>query len=492
LETNTILARVGRLLEPRHIPAYIVGGLVRDALLARPTVDIDLAIGAPALEIVPSLAEALQGKAIVLDAARGVVRMVLPGASGLRERVIVDFVSLSGDIVTDLARRDFTVDAMAMPLENGAAGALIDPYRGREDMAHRLVRAVSPAVFTEDPIRLLRAVRLAAELDFTIEEGTQELIQKQAFLIASVAGERLREEMLRLLGAPGSTPALEYLDRLGLLKALIPELEVARGVVQPPEHHWDVYTHSLKTAEAGDFLLRRGGWPYLSPVALETAPWSAHLETHFAAEVSCGSCHGSLLKMAALLHDIAKPQAKAIDETGRMRFLGHDKVGASQAVPVLERLRFTNREVRLVELMVRYHMRAGQLAGGEAPTARAIYRYFRDAGEAAVDTLFLSLADHLAARGPDIRLNDWQTHARMVNYTLTRYFERDTLVNPPKLLDGNDLMELFGLPPGPRIRQILEQVREAQAQGDLASRTEALTYVAGRLGQPEPGPKAET
>jgi poly(A) polymerase len=491
-QTEIVLARVRLHLAQSGIPAFIVGGLVRDIMLERPTGDIDLAIGASALAVVPPLAEKLGGRAVVLDAEHGVVRVVLsaddPGA-----RLTLDFASFGGDITADLGRRDFTVDAMAMPLESAASGApLIDPYHGREDIERRLVRAVSPGVFQADPIRLLRAVRLAAELDFTIEKATQDGISHDAAIITNVAGERIREELLRLLRAPAFGSALAYLDRLGLLAALFPELGAARGVTQPPEHYWDVYDHSLRTAEAGDFLLRRAVWSYLPRAAAADVPWSAELERHFAAEVSYGSCHGSLLKLAALLHDIAKPEVKAIDDTGRMRFLGHDKVGAGKIAPILERFRFTNREIRLVGLMVRYHMRAGQLAGGEAPTARALYRYFRDAGEAAVDTLFLSLADHLAARGPTIQYADWQTHARMVDYTLTQFLVRDTRVTPPKLLDGHDLIELFGLVPGPRIKQVLEQVREAQAQDQLHDREEALAYVADLLRRRSTGQTEES
>ena len=205
------------------------------------------------------------------------------------------------------------------------------------------------------------------------------------------------------------------------------------------------------------------------------------LAQHFALEVSRGSTRGSLLKLAALLHDIAKPQAKAIDADGRMRFLGHAKEGAALAVNILERLRFSGKEIMLVESMIRHHLRPMQMSHDGLPTRRAIYRYFRDTGEAGIDILFLILADHLATRGPNIDLTEWQEHAQTVEYILSQRFQEKSLVVPPKLIDGHDLINIFGLSPGPKIGQLLEAVHEAQASGELATREEALAYIRRQL-----------
>ena len=187
------------------------------------------------------------------------------------------------------------------------------------------------------------------------------------------------------------------------------------------------------------------------------------------------------MKLAALLHDIAKPQAKAIDEGGRMRFLGHAREGAAIAVNIMERLRFSGKEVRLVEIIVRYHLRPGQMSHDELPSPRAIYRYFRDIGEAGIDVLFFSLADHLATRGPQLILARWQEHAQMVEYVLAQRFQEGGLVVPPKLIDGHDLINVFGMSPGPKVGQLLEAVSEAQAVGELTTRQEALAYIRERL-----------
>jgi poly(A) polymerase len=207
------------------------------------------------------------------------------------------------------------------------------------------------------------------------------------------------------------------------------------------------------------------------------------VEEHFAQEVSNGSTRGSILKLAALLHDIAKPQMKTIEETGRIRFLGHPESGADVVVTILERLRFSGKEIKLAEILTRHHMRPTQISHDGLPTQRAIYRYFRDTGDAGIDILFLSLADHLAARGPDLIPTEWQKHVHVVEYMLAQYFEVKTVVAPPKLVDGNDLVNIFGLSPGPQIGLMLEQVREAQASGEITNRDEALSYVREHLAE---------
>jgi poly(A) polymerase len=167
-----------------------------------------------------------------------------------------------------------------------------------------------------------------------------------------------------------------------------------------------------------------------------------------------------------------------------MRFLGHAKEGAVIAAGILERLRFTTKEIRLVEIMVRYHLRPGQMSHDELPSHRAIYRYFRDTGKAGIDILFLSLADHLATRGPHLNLAQWGEHVQRANYVLTQHFEQESLVAPPKLIDGHDLINTFGISPGPEIGELLEAVREAQASGELTTREEAISYIERLLASP--------
>jgi poly(A) polymerase len=488
-----LLTKVSQFLTRQGIKSYLVGGFVRDLLLGRDTADIDMAVAADALEIAPKVAAAINGRYVSLDEVNRIGRVVLANqeVASTGGQWVFDFSTVKGSIEQDLAQRDFTVDAMAVDLgevanqphlrdESGRERVdvqLIDPFGGRNDLAQGIIRVVSKTVFESDAARLLRAVRLAAELNLSIDKETEALIKHYCHLVAGVAGERVREELLRILAVPQAGRLLSYLDELGLVTATIPELNQAKGVRQPKEHFWNVFDHSIQTVIAVDFLLRQGGWEYADEEVLAVVPWSEVLAQHFDREVSHGSTRRSLLKLAALLHDIAKPQTRAVDEGGRMRFLGHAKEGAAITVDILERLRFSSQEIKLVETVVRHHLRPGQMSHAELPSRRAIYRYFRDTGEAGVDTLFLSLADHLATRGPHLDLVQWREHAQMVEYVLTQRFQEETVVTPPKLIDGHDLINTFGMSPGPKIGELLETVREAQAAGELTTREEALSYI---------------
>jgi poly(A) polymerase len=481
--TSSLLATVNNLLAEQGIKSYLVGGFIRDALLKRETADIDIALAADALEIAPRLAGALGGRFIRLDEANKMGRVVVDNKAPSGGRWQLDFSAFEGNIEQDLSRRDFTIDAMAVDLGEltKADINLIDPFNGRADLKDKIIRAVSGTVFSSDPARLLRAVRLAAELDFTLDSQTEALVKRHALLIAGVAGERVREELLRLLAVPGSGRFLPYFDELGLLTAIFPEMAGTKGVGQPKEHFWDVFAHSLKTVAAVDFILHQGSWEYYADQVLAAVPWSEAQAKHFARPVSGGSTRRSLLKLTALLHDVAKPQTKALTEDGRTRFLGHDKEGAAMAADILERLRFSGKEVKLVEIVIKYHMRPGQMSQEGLPTRRAIYRYFRDCGEAGIDILFLSLADHLATRGPSLNPAGWQEHARLVEYVLTKHDEQEKLVTPAKLVSGHDLIDVFNIKPGHRMGQLLEAVREAQASGEVSTREEALAYVRAKL-----------
>jgi poly(A) polymerase len=476
-----LLDKINRFLAAEGIPAYLVGGFVRDCLFGRDTDDIDIAVGADALETARKVAAALGGKYIALDTENGVGRVIIPG-----EMYHLDFSTIDSDIEQDLGRRDFTVNAIALPLDESFGESLdtarlIDPFGGRDDLDHRILKVTNPGIFAADAVRLLRAVRIAGELGLCIERLTETRLRQCSQLVATVAGERAREELLRLFALPGAGPRLFYLDALGLLTALIPELGPARGVSQPRLHVWDVLTHSIKMVSAVEFLLREDTWDYATEEALAMVPWSEELQRHFDREISHGSPRRVLLKLAALLHDIAKPETKTIDADGRARFLGHPQLGAETAAAIMTRLRFSHREIQHVALLIKYHLRPTQMGQDGIPTRRAVYRYFRDTGETGIDLLFLSLADHLATRGASLDPRHWQGHTRLTGDVLTAHLAADSPPEPPKLIDGHDLMQVFRLSPGPRLGRLLEAVREARAAGEVTDRDEALRYVERRL-----------
>ncbi len=482
-DISRLLTYIARFLTNESIDAYLVGGAVRDMLLERDIVDIDIAVAADAQSVARRVAGLLGGRYVPLDAETGTSRVVLFNDDNSRHtgRRYIDFSILRADILQDLALRDFTIDAMAIKLDASDnildTDKLMDPLNGQEDLRWSMVKAVDGNIFTADAARLLRAVRIAAELNFSIDVATEALISRDSRFITDVAGERIREELLRLMSLPGAGPRLTYMDKLGLLTSIIPELTPARGVDQPKIHIWDVFDHSLQTVSTVEFLLREHAWEYAGEDLLSPVPWSADLKAHFDNEVSSGSTRRSLLKLAALLHDIGKPQTKTIDDDGRARFLGHSQEGAAAAADILERLRFSKKEINYVELLIKYHLRPTQMSSEGMPTRRAIYRYFRDTGESGIDILFLCLADHLATRGPDLDPANWRNHALVTAYVLNKRLEERDLPQPSKLVNGHDLIETFGLEPGRRVGELLEAVHEAQAVGELTDRQQALDYV---------------
>ena len=479
------LTKVSAILTQQNCPAYVVGGFVRDWLLDRRTADIDIAVCGDALSIAQEVAEAVDGRYVLLDEANRVARVVVADEQVWH----LDFSSFSDGIQNDLARRDFTIDAMAVELQGLISGSaqLIDPFSGESDLKKRLVRAVNQRIFVEDGARLLRGVRLAAELDFKIEPETESLIRRDCRKAKLVSGERLREELVRILVLPGSGEMVRYLDELGLLTEIVPELKEMKGVEQPKEHYWDVFNHSVEAMAAAEFLLRESLWKYGKEDLLRVTPWSEEISRHFDEEVSSGSNRRLLLKLGALMHDVAKPATRTVDETGRTRFLGHTKQGAVVAVAILGRLRFSSREIRLVENLVYHHLRPAQMSNEGLPTSRAVYRYFRDTEDAGIDVLFLALADYLATYGPRLDIAEWQQHNQLISYILAEHVKQEAEVLPVRLVDGHDLMDIFDLRPGRLIGELLTEVREAQVAGELSTREEAIALVRQELGKRQCG-----
>ena len=437
------------------------------------------------------------GVFVPLSPAHGIVRVILNASRGESSPFplsaadtkakpwIVDLTSFAGSIEDDLARRDFTINALALPWRDWQSAdwpqLVLDPFDGRADLARRCIRAVRPSVFRDDPGRLLRAVRLAARLRFRVEAETARLVRTEAYRIERVSGERVRDEFLALLSMDGARGQLEALDRLDLLCHIIPELALTKGVEQPKEHYWDVWGHLLHTVEAAE-LVTRG---HQNSAIFTLIPWTETLAAYFGQEVSDGHARRTMLKLASLFHDIAKPQTKKPDATGRIRFLGHPELGATMAAHRLAHLRLSSRGTDMVSALVEHHMRPGHMQQGvELPTKRAIYRYFRDLGDVAIEGLYLALADYLAARGPELNPDAWAEHVRMIGYMLhigTQPVSGGTPGRPARLLTGHDLIEHFGLAPGPQIGVLLEKINEARAAGEITTPEEALALVPALL-----------
>ena len=484
---------LGAFFTKNGIDAFIVGGFIRDFLLDRAASDIDLAIDSDSFLTGGRLATHFNARLVKLDGLNQVARIVLPGTLVFETGIShLDITGIDGGITGDLARRDFSINAIACPLEKWPASdsregllcSLIDPCRGIESIKNRTIAAVNDQAFEADSLRLLRGVRLAAELDFSIEPHTLELIKLLSYRIQNGAAERIREELLNILKLPVSGRVISHLDELDILGRIIPELIACKETVQPKEHHWNVFWHSVKCVEAIEFLLDDGAWPYADAGCKDLVPLSAEILNYFKSGISADADRLQIIKFAALLHDIAKPVTRIINDAGRIRFFGHPVKGAPLTESILGKLRFSGREAKMAADLTLHHLRPVQMnQPDQMPTDRAVYRYLRDTGDVAVDTLFLSLADHLAARGPALDQRIWRLHCDVVRHVLDKKQRMESCRGKPRLINGHDLLDNFKLPPGPMIKSILEAVAEAQALGEITTRGQALRLAAKIVNQ---------
>ena len=471
--TQNTVRQAARIIDDLGVTAHLVGGAIRDGLLGKRTGDLDVVLSGSANEVGEVLAESLNGYFVRLHPELDVARVIVQKDD---DGVTLDLLSLTDyGILDDLGRRDFTVNAIATNLNSAVSGEweLIDPLGGARDIETGTIRTVSESVFIDDPVRLLRAVRLAAETGFGIEAGTESLIQRDAHLITESSAERIREEFLRILAAGGAAKWVRLMDSLGLLSIVIPELDHARDVSQPREHYYDVFGHLVAALDYADQIVSNR---YERDFVGEMMPTFDRMDAYFGQDASDGHTRGTFLKLTALLHDIAKPQTKTVEPSGRVRFFGHSEMGEQIAGDVLARLRIGRRGIGMVRSMVRHHLRPRQMGNkGELPTNRAIHRYYRDLGDVALDTLYLNMADFLAARGPLITPAEMRNQVRVVNHILTVGPQNQTVMASRKgLLTGHDIMDELQIGPGPLIGRLLKSVAEAEARGRIRTREEAL------------------
>jgi len=449
-------------------PAWLVGGAVRDALLGRPDADIDLAVPRGALALAERVAARLGATAVVLDAERGAARVAGPA-------VKVDINDLRAPTLeADLAARDFTVNALAVPVDRLLAAGrapLVDPTGGVADLRAGRLRPAGPGVLTDDPLRTLRAVRLEATLGLRLTPAAARAVRAAAPRLARVSAERVRDELVALLGLAATGRALRRADALGLLAIVLPEIGPMRATAQPAPHRFDVLEHSLRALEGCDRVLAR-------LAALD--PFGDELVAHAAETLGGGLDRARVLKLAALLHDVAKPQTRRLVD-GRVRFFQHDVLGAARAREIGERLRLPERAVAVLERLVRQHLRPMHLAqSGVTPRAR--WRFYRDLGHDTRDLLLLALVDGAAVTGAS-PLALWR-RATLIRDLLSGWAEADSAAAAPPLLRGEDVMARFGLPPGPAIGDLLARAREAQDLGLVRTREEALAYLDSSGGAP--------
>lgn len=467
-----------RHFDEAGVETWLVGGATRDLLLGRPVKDFDLVTGANGMVWARRLADLFGGAFVPLDEARGVGRAVIRHEG---RPLWIDVASFrdaadaggGSTLDEDLRYRDFTVNAIAW---SPKSGRLVDPTGGAADLGAKRLRMTGPAALRQDPLRLLRGVRLTATHDLSIEPETWQAMADAVPALAGVAAERIRVEWMSLLTPSGAAQRVEMLDRLGVIALLMPELAACRGVTQSPPHHLDVFAHQLRVLAAIEGLWPAGPDP--DPLWQDgpLAPYAAPLATHLATPLGVELSRRQLLKQAALLHDIGKPATRTVGEAGRIHFYGHENVGARLIEARMRALTFSARAVAYVTGLVRHHLRPLHLSGHLPPSHRAVYRYFRDCGDLGPDLLLLALADQ---RGKDLPA-DRPALLQVVAHLLAAYFDRpERYVRPTPLINGRRVIELTGLT-GPAIGRMLESLREAQANGTVTSRAAAEAFVLGR------------
>ncbi len=442
--------------------AWLVGGAVRDRLLGRPTTDLDLVVDGDVRAAARAVARAASGPAFELSGEFGAWRVIGPDRAWQ-----ADLSPLrGGSLQADLALRDFTVNAMAQPL---GGEEIIDDHGGAADLAARRLRAVGPGAFADDPLRALRLVRLAVELDLGPDPPTVELARAHAARVADVAQERVFAELKRILTGDGVVAGLAQMDALGLTRAVLPELEALRGVQQNRYHHTDVHSHTLEVLEQTVRL-------QADPAAVLGDEHAAAVAALLAEPLADELDRGGALRLGALLHDAAKPATLAHTAEGAPTFIGHDRAGAQLARNVLTRLRASERLKAHVAGLARHHLRLGFLVRERPLSRRALYRYLATCDPVEVDVTLLSVADRLATRGRKAQ-ESIAKHLDLAREVLPAALEWRA-GRPAPLVRGDELGRALKLAPGPEVGRLLGEIEEARYAGEVATPEDALALAA--------------
>lgn len=494
VEYSPLIDKVREILPDQEF--YLVGGAVRDMLLNRLSHDLDFALPAKGISLARRVANALKADFMVLDQERDTGRVIVTEADGTR--TFLDFAVYRGkNLDEDLQSRDFTINAIAF---DSRAQTIIDPLNGGSDLRAKLIRACTPASLSDDPVRILRAVRQAAAFAFKIEPGTRQAMKQAASLLPRVSSERQRDELFKMLEGPKPDAAMRALEMLGIFPYLLPELPALKGVEQSAPHTHDVWEHTLSVLAhlEGILAVLAPGYDaestndlFTGLLTLRIGRFRAQFGRHFAESLNTDRSMRAALFFAALYHDVQKPATKSVDETWRIRFFDHDIQGAEVAAQRGRAFNLSNDEVKHIETIVRHHMRfhffTSRLEGEkQEPSRKAIYRFFRDTGKAGIDLVLLGLADLRGTQGAMLTQETWSAALDVARTLLENYWEKPLeTVAPPRLLDGNELMSELGLKPGRVVGQLLEAIREGQATGKIENRAQALDLAREHLKKSE-------
>ena len=474
---ETVLQTLNECARSRGHDIYLVGGALRDLLINVVSADLDFAVTEGAIDFIHEVRGRLgTGSVVILDEQNDTARLVLEELS----LDVAGFRQGARAIEEDLVKRDFTINSMAVLLEDllqpDREVEIVDPLGGFNDLKLRVVRAC-PGCFEDDPLRLLRAYRFGAQLDFMLEDQTRDQIKAKSALIKSVAAERVSFELELIMATTRAYWSVKAMQDTELLAQLIPELYEGAGVDQPPFHHLDVMEHNLVTLEFVERIIDQPviyfprGYNLVDEVAQDAQALSA-------------------LKWAALFHDIGKPAARRVnvDKQRHITFYNHDEQGAALAQEIAERWRWSRRKTKRVVSLISMHMHPFHLnnvmQNQEEVSTRALHKICKRAGANLYPLFMLAMADSLAGQGPEKPARIEEQLEQL--FVEVAEFYQETMVPAearPKLLTGHDLIATFNLPPGPDIGRLLEAVEAAAIEGVITTREEALAWAQRHLAE---------
>ncbi|MBI5573773.1 MAG: CCA tRNA nucleotidyltransferase [Elusimicrobia bacterium] len=443
---------------------WIVGGYIRDSLLGKITKDIDFATDGNTKKIAQKFADKTNGSFVVLDDFNKIYRVVINDE-------IYDFSKMQGkNILEDLSRRDFTINAMAIkPVGSGkwevGSDNPIDPFNGLSDIKRKIVRAVSERNFIDDPLRLLRAYRFAGQLNFSIEPKTEKFIKKYSHKLKNVSNERIQNELFLMLELPNSYNVIMKIYKAGLLKEIMPELVETLNTARCYYPKMGLLGHSFDALKILEEF-------YNTNFKNVFPKFSKRISSHLEEKISKTTKRKTLLKLAALLHDIGKPKsAKKIK--GRLRFFEHEERGCDIINILGKRLTLSNNEIKYLKNLTKHHMRIGNLTSAEKLTDRAAWRFFRDLSDDAIDLIVLSVTDaYTYPKGKTRTL-----HKIMANKLLNKFYRQKEKIVPKKLLNGFEIMKILKIPESPLVGKILGELEEAQVLKKIKTKNEAEKFL---------------
>ena len=435
---------------------YLVGGTVRDFYMGLESTDRDIIVmDQEAREFALKLSELFQATFVPLDEENKIYRIVLPDKINY-----IDVTNPVGDsIEKDLMRRDLTINAIAV---NIRTGELIDISGGVTDIMNKCINYVNELNFVDDPLRLLRVYRFQALYGFQLAPETINAVCKYSDLIHKPAVERINYELLKLFGGEYAHVALENMNKTWILEEIFPFVKELKQVPPNSHHHLDLFHHSIETVKQVQILYN--GAP-------------DEVKEHLSKIDFGGFSRLAHLKLAAFMHDIGKFSTWTIEE-GKHRFIKHDDVGSKMSVKILKDLHFSNKQIDYISSMIKYHIYPSHVMTSPQITEKIMMRYVRKMDTNSIDAIILAQADRLSARGPEITDQIVERNITSLNMLLRFYLEaRETLKPLPKLLSGNDVMQILNIKPSKRLGEIMDALHEAQISGDVITKEHAIEFV---------------